>query len=127
MAAEASGCVDLGPNPMHRVQPRSWLPRSRLLALSLAGAVATGCAYEWVSTRPEIERYELESAKKICRRWAHKQLDDEESAFGHPRPRKSTRSYQSYFSECMRKHGWTREPVDRAEEAADAEESGERE
>ena len=80
-------------------------------ALVLALTVASACAYEWVSSKPEIERYELESAKKICRHWAQKQVEDGEpiNIPNRRSPQRSTRPYQSYFTECMQKHGWTRQ------------------
>lgn len=94
--------------------------------LALLGLVFAGCACEWVSDRSEIERYELESAKKICRRWAQEQVEDEESAFGRPRAPGSGWPYQSYFSECMRKHGWTRVPKGQTEEAEPREQAEQR-
>ena len=97
--------------------------RKPLRATLLALGLAMGCATEWVSDKPEIERYEAESAKKICRRWAMKQVDKDENPIGLPRstqPPGSARSYQSYFHECMRRHGWkrVRKKTDDAEDEA---------
>ena len=86
-------------------------PAQNLALVCAIAALAIGCVtYEWVNTKPEIERYELAEARKICNRWAEEQLEPDSMWEDRRRTPSTKGSKIQYFNQCMRRLGWERVP-----------------